>query len=148
MNERIDTSGSYKGADCIIYACHDRCAQTVRSENYGQDSVGNVNGKDCVGNFCFAPNTDDHTNGDKEVNCGMPARAFKYGKKEKSHVAQESLSFLALNVCGLKTKLLCPDFLDFVSQFDVIIFTETKLDDTDKVEIPGYTVFYKNRSKF
>ena len=36
--------------------------------------------------------------------------------------SQSGLKFMALNVCGLKSKILYPDFVNFVNQFDVISF--------------------------
>ena len=55
-----------------------------------------------------------------------------------SHVLDHSYSLIdsclnihVLNVCGLKSKLLCPDFLNLISQHDILVFTETKLDDVD-----------------
>ena len=57
-----------------------------------------------------------------------------------------------INVCGLKSKLLCIEFHDFVSSFDMIGLAETKLhgsdikgDSIDTTSIPGYTCFHKVR---
>ena len=41
-----------------------------------------------------------------------------------------------------------PDFLSLISNHDIIAISESKLDDTDAVDVPGYVAFYKNRSKF
>jgi hypothetical protein len=38
---------------------------------------------------------------------------------------QNSFSFLAWNVCGLFTKLSDPDFIDYVTSFDVCVLSET-----------------------
>ena len=61
------------------------------------------------------------------------------------------LSFLALNVCGIHSKKKHPDFLSLISNHDIIDIIdiyESKLDDTDAVDVPGYVAFYKNRGKF
>ena len=56
------------------------------------------------------------------------------------------LSFLALNVCGIVSKMKHPDFLSLISNHDII--PESKLDDTDAADVPRYVAFYKNRGKF
>ena len=58
---------------------------------------------------------------------------------------QQILSCVALNVCGIKSKLIFPEFISFIKNHDIICFSESKLADTDTVEIEGYTAFYKNR---
>ena len=58
---------------------------------------------------------------------------------------QQTLSCVALNVCGIKSKLIFPEFISFINKHDIICFSESKLADTDTVEIEGYTAFYKNR---
>ena len=52
------------------------------------------------------------------------------------------LSFLALNVCGILSKMKHPDFLSLISSHDIIAISESKLDDTDAVDVPGYVAFY------
>ena len=58
------------------------------------------------------------------------------------------LSFLAINVCGILSKMKHPDFLSLISNHDIIAISQSKLDDTDAVDVPGYVAFYKNRGKF
>ena len=41
-----------------------------------------------------------------------------------------------------------PHFLSLISCHDVIAISESKLDDTDAVDVPGHVAFYKNRGKF
>jgi hypothetical protein len=55
---------------------------------------------------------------------------------------------LALNVWGIKSKLLFPEFVDLITKYDIVCLVESKLADTDKVDISGYTAFYKNREKY
>lgn len=57
----------------------------------------------------------------------------------------KQILLLSINVCGLKSKLLCPEFTSFISQYDIIGLQESKLDDVDKINIPGYQVYSNNR---
>ena len=58
------------------------------------------------------------------------------------------LSCLALHVCGMLSNIKYPDFVSFISTYDIIAISENKLDDTDSVDMPGYVAFYKNRGKY
>ena len=58
-----------------------------------------------------------------------------------------SLKILSLNVCGIKSKLNCPEFIDLIKSHDVIGVQETKLDDIDCIQLPGYEIICKNRKK-
>ena len=57
------------------------------------------------------------------------------------------LRILSLNVCGLKSKLIIPDFSLLISKYDILCFLESKTDETDcKPDlIPGYTTYFNNR---
>ena len=48
------------------------------------------------------------------------------------------LKILSLNVCGLVSKLHNPDFVEFLSLYDIICLTETKIDKIDDVVLEGY----------
>ena len=48
------------------------------------------------------------------------------------------LKILSLNVCGLVSKLHNPDFVEFLSLYDIICLTETKIDKIDDVVFEGY----------
>ena len=61
----------------------------------------------------------------------------------------ENLNISCLNVCGLKRKLLFPEFQQLVTDHDIFICIETKIDDLDILNLPdGYCEFHKNRKKF
>jgi exonuclease III len=49
-----------------------------------------------------------------------------------------NLKIISLNVCGLVSKLRNPDFVEYISFYDIICLTETKLDEVDDVEIDGF----------
>ena len=57
------------------------------------------------------------------------------------------INLCLLNVCGLKSKLLSPDFEVFLSGFDIVALSETKLSDLDNVDdmFSEFYVLYKNR---
>ena len=49
-------------------------------------------------------------------------------------------------MCGLKSKLLNPDFNLLIKQYDILVFTETKTDNYDVLELPNdYTFYVKHR---
>lgn len=52
-----------------------------------------------------------------------------------------------LNVCGLKSKLNCPEFIELVKSHDVNIFVESKTDELDVLNLPnGYLCNSKIRT--
>lgn len=53
---------------------------------------------------------------------------------------------MSLNVCGLLSKLNCPEFLSLIHEYDLICIQESRLDDLDTVTISGYQIFIKNRA--
>lgn len=59
----------------------------------------------------------------------------------------EEIKFLALNTCGLYKRLQYREFTDFISGFDILCLGETKTDDSDIIQVPGYSTFLKNRTK-
>ena len=52
------------------------------------------------------------------------------------------LSSLALNVCGMLSEMKHPDFVSFISNHCTIAVSDSKLDDTDSVDVHGYMAFY------
>ncbi len=75
-------------------------------------------------------------------------------KTDSKPIDEQGLSILTLNVCGLKSKLQDEVFLEECSNYDILCFTETKLDDTDKelieerFEDVGFKCVLKNRRKY
>ena len=57
-------------------------------------------------------------------------------------------NILSLNCCGIKSKLNYPEFVEFISEFDILCLLETKTDDCAEINIPGYSVQMKNRKLF
>ncbi|MEW8548622.1 MAG: reverse transcriptase family protein [Candidatus Thiodiazotropha sp.] len=52
-----------------------------------------------------------------------------------------------MNVCGLKRRAQYPDFIDMVENYDLLCFTETKIDETDIISFPGYCNFSQPRKQ-
>jgi hypothetical protein len=61
---------------------------------------------------------------------------------------KNKLKLLCLNCCGLNLRLNYPEFGELICQHDVICIQETKTDDTDQNNFPGYIFKAKNRQKF
>ena len=55
---------------------------------------------------------------------------------------------MCLNCCGLNLRLNYPEFGELICQHDFICLQETKTDDTDQINFPGYIFKTKNRQKF
>ena len=51
-----------------------------------------------------------------------------------------------INVGGLKKKILYPEFIDFINDYDIVCMAETKCD--DNVVIPGFKCIHKTRSRY
>ena len=51
----------------------------------------------------------------------------------------------SLNVCGQRKKAEYPDFLEFIENYDLLFFSETKIDETDVISFPGYSCFAQPR---
>ena len=49
-------------------------------------------------------------------------------------------------MCGIRSKLNCPEFINLINSYDIVGVQETKTDELDTVDIPGYKVFLNNRS--
>lgn len=52
---------------------------------------------------------------------------------------------LSLNCCGIIQKMKYPEFVDLVKNYDFICLSESKTDELDTIDIPGYTFKIKNR---
>ena len=50
-------------------------------------------------------------------------------------------------MCGLFSKLKFPEFINLINQFDIAGIQKSKTDNTDVINIPGYSVFSHNRAR-
>lgn len=63
------------------------------------------------------------------------------------NVPTDKLKILSLNCCGIKQKLNYPEFKNFVANYDILCFQETKTDDLDTLHLDGFEFHMKNRFK-
>jgi len=57
------------------------------------------------------------------------------------------INLLSLNVCGLIRRSQYPDFIELINKYEILCFVETKTDDPDEINLPGFDVIMKNRFK-
>ena len=62
-------------------------------------------------------------------------------------VNQGVINLLLLNVCGLIRRSQYPAVIELINKYEILCFVETKTDDADKINIPGFDVIMKNRFK-
>lgn len=85
------------------------------------------------------------------INTLQPSLAKSTKNNDSSKSAdtlnEQSLKFASLNVCGLKRKILFPEFSSLINNYDVFSVCETKLDRYDLIELPGYVFFSQYRKQ-
>lgn len=59
----------------------------------------------------------------------------------------KTINILSLNVCGLVSKQIAPEFLECIQKYDLIGFQETKTDCLDSVFFENYTLYFKHRKE-
>ena len=45
-------------------------------------------------------------------------------------------------MCGLSKRANYPEFIELVNKYDVLCFVETKTDDCDQIDLPGFQMVY------
>ena len=58
-----------------------------------------------------------------------------------------NINIVSLNVCGLVSKLVSPEFITFINSYDIVCLQETKFDIYDVIDVPGYHFECLNRKK-
>ncbi|MCG8046717.1 MAG: reverse transcriptase domain-containing protein [Candidatus Thiodiazotropha endolucinida] len=84
------------------------------------------------------------SNGHDDISCNLNPNS-NFSETNNDLRQRDDLKILSLNVCGLKSKLNCPEFVTLLNDYDIIAVQESKLDDVDRVNIDGYQVFSLNR---
>ena len=51
-------------------------------------------------------------------------------------------------MCGLLRRSQYPEFIDLIQQYDILCLVESKTDDCDNIELPGFISLMKNRYVF
>ena len=97
-------------------------------------------------------NVDD---GDRDNNKKFSDSTYDISKIVKNEhnyaIMESSICFLSLNICGLKSKLIIPEFRSNLSKYSIICLSESKLDDIDNDFVSnelnklGFSVYFKNR---
>ena len=67
---------------------------------------------------------------------------------DNTRICKESekvLNVHLINICGLKSKLKAPGFEETISHHNMIVLTETKLDDLDSIHINNFKLINNNR---
>ena len=54
------------------------------------------------------------------------------------------INLLCLNCCGIKSRLQYPEFQNMIRNHDILCFVETKTDDLDVINFPGFKFIMKN----
>ena len=59
----------------------------------------------------------------------------------------QKLNCAALNVCGLRRRILYPDFVNLINKYHIFSVCETKLDNFDIIDIPDYEFISQTRKQ-
>ena len=65
-------------------------------------------------------------------------RPVRNTKKSSGKKCINKLNVLYLNCCGIKSRLRNPEFCELINSFDIVCFVETKTDDIDVIDFPGF----------
>ena len=90
---------------------------------------------------------DNELDTEKDNGCNGPVNNAMYDHMY-SVSFDKRLKICTINVCGLKSKLLYPEFEDFLDKYDIICVTESKLDKFDSIKLDNYSIMTNNRSIF
>ena len=71
----------------------------------------------------------------------------RHDQNSKNSPKQFDINIGSVNVCGLASKIKVPEFLNFISTFDILGIQESKTDETDNICVPGYQIYYNNREQ-
>merc|ERR1719239_629833 len=108
-----------------VESCENRPRPTDNEECIDGSVIPNVIDYEnqCINKNYYVDNDDDTSESSSisNNNCDNPSRT--------------TLSCMAINVGGLRSKLNFPSFLSFIKNYDVVVVTESKFSDTDSVNI-------------
>ncbi|CAG2228304.1 unnamed protein product [Mytilus edulis] len=90
-------------------------------------------------------NSTDHSYGAPEKNKCNGMTNLPDSEQYLTRTSNCKINMLTLNCCGVIKRMHYPEFIDMVQEFDFISLVETKTDDLDKINIPGFTFHLKNR---
>ncbi|CAG2251665.1 unnamed protein product [Mytilus edulis] len=64
----------------------------------------------------------------------------------KNSSAGSDLNILCLNCCGIKSRVNYPEFKDIIDNHEIVCLAETKTDDIDVINLPGYEFKMKKKT--
>ena len=67
------------------------------------------------------------------------------GNRSVSDSNDNCNNLLSLNCCGIKSRLQYPGFQNLIRNHDILCFVETKTNDLDVINFPGFKFIMKNR---
>ena len=142
FNVYAQTNKSVNNVNSSLLVCNNSNIFTVSTSNIVNcEHHHNFHHAEQITNVTF-----NNVNTMMEVNTAVND-VTDYSDVNRHHT---KLSILSLNVCGLRSKLIIPYVLLFISQYDILCFVESKTDETDNKPdlIPGYTSYFNNRIFF
>ena len=80
-----------------------------------------------------------------KLNCASDNSTSDLRHDESSENQLKNFSIFNINVCGLVSKLECPEFISEILKYDIICVEETKTDETNELSIPGFKHYVKHR---
>ena len=72
-------------------------------------------------------------------------RASHINSIDQNNCKSFQLKCGSLNVCGMRRKLQYPEFRELIRNYDLFCVTESKLDNYDIVDVPGYKFISQTR---
>ena len=136
FNVYAQTNQSVNNVNSSLLVCNNSNIFTVSSSNIVNcEHHHNFHHAEQISNVTF-----NKVNSMMEVNTAVND-VTDYSDVNRHHA---KLNILSLNVCGLRSKLIIPCCLLFISKYDILCFVESKTDETDNKPdlIPGYTSYF------
>jgi len=109
------------------------CNIITRNIDNVNDKENTVTDEEIFSILCSASLNDSDSNTlneDSSRNILNDRTLFEHNYSIPKSISVLHIAFI--NVCGLCSKLINPDFIDFINQYNIVCFAETKLDAFDK----------------
>ena len=126
----------------------------VKTDSQSENALENVSGlnyqNEDTSSFYINSDADNACTNDF-IQCTGDDTLLNDLKNNELHVEEIKISII--NVCGLKSKLSCPELHEYISSYDIIGMAETKFKEIDVTfndyhtieNIPGYSFYHKAR---
>ncbi|MES9882143.1 MAG: reverse transcriptase family protein [Sedimenticola sp.] len=117
------------------------------TQKHGVNAASKQSDKNSITENVSTIYKDDHQHTSNLSNTAEKPKIIQSDKNRPVHTNPSGLCIGSLNVCGLRHRLLYPDFIDFINEYDLFTVLETKLDSYDIVNVPGYTFISQHRKQ-